>query len=245
MKKGFKVFLAASLGSCVLAMTSYAGSWQADGANWRYQNDDASYAAGGWAAINDNWYYFDADGYMKTGWVLDNQSWYYLNPSGEMRREPLFENQVTYYFDSVSGACTNPDAANTAQTAGSDTLTEAEQQYIDRLNEFNKLVEDVANRSDSLNSEDIEAAKQMLSDMKAPFIQFAGVQAPARFAQAHERYKNGCAAMVEYLDSCIQFMEDPNPSSAKVSEFDENMRSAFEKLTEEFGAGDSLFLAAV
>ncbi|WP_024735212.1 N-acetylmuramoyl-L-alanine amidase family protein [Enterocloster asparagiformis] len=87
MKKGFKVFLAASLGSCVLTMTSYAGSWQADGANWRYQNDDASYAAGGWAAINDNWYYFDADGYMKTGWVLDNQSWYYLNPSGEMRRE--------------------------------------------------------------------------------------------------------------------------------------------------------------
>ncbi|WP_024735211.1 hypothetical protein [Enterocloster asparagiformis] len=124
-------------------------------------------------------------------------------------------------------------------------MTEAEQQYIDRLNEFNILVEDVANRSDGLNSGDTEAAKQMLNDMKAPFIQFAGVQAPARFAQAHERYKNGCAAMVQYIDICIQFMDDPNPSSAKVSEFEENTRSAFEKLTEEFLVGDSLFFAAV
>lgn len=51
--------------------------------------------------------------------------------------------------------------------------------------------------------------------------------------------------MVQYIDICIQFMDDPNPSSAKVSEFEENTRSAFEKLTEEFLVGDSLFFAAV
>lgn len=241
MKKGFKVLLAASLGSCFLAMTSYAGGWQADGANWRYQNDDASYAAGGWVAIGGNWYYFEADGLMKTGWILDNQSWYYLNPSGEMRMEPLFENQVTYYFDSASGACTNPDAANTAQAAGSGVLTE--QQYLDRFDEFGKRLADISGRVESIDYGDVEAAKQVLNEMKTLFIQFAEVQAPARFAQAHERYKNGCAAMVDQLDITIQ-MND----TTDIYELSEGIISAAEaqkKAEEEFEAGDALLNAAL
>lgn len=30
--------------------------------------------------INDKWYFFSTDGYMKTGWLEYKGQWYYLDP---------------------------------------------------------------------------------------------------------------------------------------------------------------------
>lgn len=35
------------------------------------------------AFINNNWYYFDGSGYMKTGWFRDQGNWYYLTTSAD------------------------------------------------------------------------------------------------------------------------------------------------------------------
>lgn len=240
MKKNLKVLLAAALCSCSLSMVTFAGTWQVEGTNWKYQNDDSSYAANGWITDNGKWYYFDANGYMMTGWVFDNQSWYYLNPSGEMRMEPLVENQVTYYFDAASGVCTNPDAAKPA-VAG--TLTE--QQYLDYIEEFIGILGDASDKAmkelDNLNKGDVWQAKLLLTDLKTPFVQFFEVQAPARFAQAHEHYKNGCVAMVQYLDICIQLVDSDNLSSSQILDLYNQMMATLQVLTDEFDMGDRLF----
>ena len=239
MKKSFKVLLAAVIGSCSLSMVSYAGTWQAEGANWKYQNDDFSYVANGWAADNGKWYYFDANGYMMTGWVLDGGIWYYLNPAGEMRTEPLIENGVTYYFDGASGACTNPDGA---QTAAGGALTEAQygvaklEFFVDVI-DYNRKIAKIVYSSDSNTQDDI----QILTEIKAPFVRFYEIQSPARYAQAHERYKNGCVAMVQYIDTCIQMLSTDDYNV--FMDLYGKLPAYTQTITDEFNAGDQLSLA--
>lgn len=56
----------------------HLGSWEQDKKGWRYLYQDAYLTS--WAMINDRWYLFGMDGYMKTGWQEYKGAWYYLNP---------------------------------------------------------------------------------------------------------------------------------------------------------------------
>lgn len=57
--------------------------WKKDDTGWWY-SIGSSWATE-WKFINNNWYYFDYHGYMKTGWIHDTSGkWYYLDPSGKM-----------------------------------------------------------------------------------------------------------------------------------------------------------------
>lgn len=55
----------------------HLGSWEQDKKGWRYLYQDNYLTS--WAMINDSWYFFGMDGYMKTGWQEYKGSWYYLN----------------------------------------------------------------------------------------------------------------------------------------------------------------------
>lgn len=50
------------------------GWWNTEGNSWSI----------GWRNIDNEWYYFGSNGYMKTGWIQDNDKWYYLNVNGAM-----------------------------------------------------------------------------------------------------------------------------------------------------------------
>lgn len=84
----------------------YKAEWipTADG-RWWYRNSDGSYPAGGWwrEQGTEIWYYFDAEGYMKTGWIEENGVKYYCQPSGAMVTGDQTIDGVLYHFDS-SGA---------------------------------------------------------------------------------------------------------------------------------------------
>lgn len=56
--------LLAAVFTLLLTITVYAGTWQKEGANWKYLKDDGNYAV--------------------KEWVLDNGKWYYLNDQGIM-----------------------------------------------------------------------------------------------------------------------------------------------------------------
>ena len=52
------------------AMSAFAGQWHFDGPEnwqWKYQNDDGSYASSSWQLINEKWYHFDENGYLDCG----------------------------------------------------------------------------------------------------------------------------------------------------------------------------------
>ena len=61
--------------------------------------DDAGYQDNGWQYKDDSWYYYDADGSMKTGWLLDDESWYYMDEDGIMQTGWLLDNGCWYYLD--------------------------------------------------------------------------------------------------------------------------------------------------
>ena len=78
-------------------------TWMKDGIGWWYQNADGSYPANQWKFINNEWYFFDASGYMKTGWLNQGGTWYYLTSGGAMKTGWLNDGGTWYYMES-SGA---------------------------------------------------------------------------------------------------------------------------------------------
>ncbi len=50
------------------------------GGPWHFYRSDGTMVSGGWELINNNWYYFNNDGAMRTGWLNWNGDWYYLTP---------------------------------------------------------------------------------------------------------------------------------------------------------------------
>lgn len=60
-------------------------------------------AQGVWKSVNGQWYYYDAQGKMKTGWVSDKNEWYYLDSKGVMKTGWVHDGTAWYYL-SASGA---------------------------------------------------------------------------------------------------------------------------------------------
>lgn len=59
-----KLLIALTTGFMMLAtLNSYAGTWEQNGLDWKYKNDNGSYATG-WILDKDYYYYFDANGIM-------------------------------------------------------------------------------------------------------------------------------------------------------------------------------------
>jgi hypothetical protein len=86
--KNFKLkkLVAFALVAMTIATVSPVGAsaaWKQDSNGW-WNTEGNSYSKG-WRDINDTWYYFGSDGYMKTGWVNDGGKWYFLEASGAMK----------------------------------------------------------------------------------------------------------------------------------------------------------------
>ena len=65
------------------------GWWNTEGNSWSI----------GWRQIDNNWYYFDSKGYMKTGWINDGGTWYYADNSGSMKTGWVKDGERWYYMD--------------------------------------------------------------------------------------------------------------------------------------------------
>ena len=93
--------LAIAAGIIMFNPSSASAAWKHDGHGW-WNTEGSSYSIG-WRNIDNAWYYFGSDGYMKTGWTNVNETWYYLSQSGEMKTGWLHDGSSWYYLDS-SGA---------------------------------------------------------------------------------------------------------------------------------------------
>ena len=67
-----------------------------DMGGWRYLYQDEYLTS--WAMINDKWYFFGTNGYMKTGWLEYKGQWYYMDPeNGVMQTNSTIDG---YQLDS-------------------------------------------------------------------------------------------------------------------------------------------------
>ncbi|MDD6327138.1 MAG: hypothetical protein PUA62_01650 [Lachnospiraceae bacterium] len=88
------------------ALVGYIPSWQKDDTGWRYKYEDGAYAIG-LNYIDDEYYYFGEDGYMKTGWIDLNEYWgmnsstpvwYYFTADGSAISRGWHQIDGTWYY---------------------------------------------------------------------------------------------------------------------------------------------------
>ncbi len=99
-----KKITAAVMALSIIASVSPVGAsaaWKQDNNGW-WNDKESSYSVG-WENINNTWYYFNQDGYMKTGWVNDNGTWYYTDASGAMKTGWVNDGG-NWYYTSQSGS---------------------------------------------------------------------------------------------------------------------------------------------
>ena len=59
--------------------------WIQDNRGYWFKKKDGSYYKSEWQKLDDEWFYFDADGYAVTGWRQISGKWYYFNSSCKMQ----------------------------------------------------------------------------------------------------------------------------------------------------------------
>ncbi len=88
---------------------------------------------------------------------------------------------------------------------GETTLTEEE--YEAKAQELGEKLNSAMTDASSIDPNDVDAAKEFIAGLKDPFIEFGSLKAPEKYAAAHEKFKSGCDAMVEYLDMMVSAMD--------------------------------------
>ena len=81
MKKYFKMFVASLLTVCMMSITAFSATWvQTSDGRMSYQRDDGSIPTSQWVFINNNYYYFDAQGLTLTNTYTPDG--YYVGSDG-------------------------------------------------------------------------------------------------------------------------------------------------------------------
>lgn len=117
----------------------------------------------------------------------------------------------------------------------------AEAEYIAETEKLVEAMEAVNEKATSIDPTDVEGAKQLIEEIKAPLVEFAAVEAPERFAEAHAKYKSGCEAMIEYLDMTLDAMDPEKAAELDIEKYLGLVQTATDDLTE----ADALMQEAV
>ena len=85
--------------------------WKFIDGKWCHFNEEGALTTNTWRKLpykgTDEWYYFNAQGYMVTGWLEDKGQWYYLNPISDGTQRKMytgwqFIDGNWYYFNNIS-----------------------------------------------------------------------------------------------------------------------------------------------
>ena len=78
--------------------------WVKDEVGWWYRHADGSYTTNGWEKIGNEWFYFDAKGYVakENSWLKINNRWYYFNERNAAVKGYQTINGNLYYFVETS-----------------------------------------------------------------------------------------------------------------------------------------------
>lgn len=119
MKKQITLLLTGVLLASIPTITALAGEWKDDENGRWYVYDDGNYPVSTWDKVDDNWYYFDENGYLLTdAYTLDG---YYVDENGVCVEETAEETAA----EESAGAET-AETDSEGETAESETITATE-----------------------------------------------------------------------------------------------------------------------
>lgn len=135
----------------------------------------------------------------------------------------------------------NNNSSNNSDNEQPVALTEEE--YQQAVIDLGDKVTEASNAAASLDPNDPEAAKQVLADMKAPFVEFMAITPPEAYAAAHEKLQTGCQAMIDYIDLVTSLIDETDPS--KIADAQPQMMELLQTVTDSFTEGSQLLAEAV
>ena len=72
--------------------------WVLVAGEWTFYNGAGIQIKNQWVKYDNQWYFLDINGYMKTGWILESGKWYYLNKDGIMQTGWFYDKGYWYYL---------------------------------------------------------------------------------------------------------------------------------------------------
>lgn len=72
--------------------------WVLVAGQWTFYNAAGVQVKNEWAKYNNQWYFLDINGYLKTGWIYDSGNWYYSNDAGIMQTGWFYDKGYWYYL---------------------------------------------------------------------------------------------------------------------------------------------------
>ena len=122
--------------------------------------------------------------------------------------------------------------------------------------EYKAKLEEIGTKMDSISADmeniitmlvfgdrDIDALNAYFKDLKAPFIEFANLEAPEKYQEAQEKFKIGCETAVEILteaQDCFTMMANGDFDMAELEAKTDKLDELTNKLVAEFEAGFAL-----
>lgn len=71
--------------AAVYSQAAVKGEWKSEGNRLWYRHEDGTYTRSDWEMIDEKWYLFDEEGYVRTGWVeWKGEQYYCQEGTGEM-----------------------------------------------------------------------------------------------------------------------------------------------------------------
>ena len=169
-----------------------SGSWIKSDSRWWYEHYDGSYTTNGWEKINDTWYYFDSEGWMKTGWIKEYGNWYYLDDSGAMKTGWCWVSGSWYYLN-TSGAMQTG-----WQNIGDDTYFFASSGARQTINRRALVLGETSTRAVPI--EDVNAMEKVFSNQNfSEVVRFPDKTKAEIIAKMEELFKSSSESDVNYL----------------------------------------------
>ena len=189
-----------------------SGSWIKSDSRWWYEHYDGSYTTNGWEKINDTWYYFDSEGWMKTGWIKEYGNWYYLDDSGAMKTGWCWVSGSWYYLNTSGVMQTglqtiggNEYYLNTSgamqtgwQNIGDDTYFFASSGARQTINRRALVLGETSTRAVPI--EDVNAMEKVFSNQNfSEVVRFPDKTKAEIIAKMEELFKSSSESDVNYL----------------------------------------------
>ena len=141
------------------------GWWNSKGSSWSV----------GWEYINNQWYYFDANGYMKTGWVNSNGKWYYLSNDGHMLSNIVTPDGYTLNADGSwninipKKQTTQSTNANTSNNQNNNTNISKNENKVENNSNNTSSITKKKKHSSSSSSNSSSSSKNITEKPNNPF----------------------------------------------------------------------------